>query len=107
MEEREKAAVEAKNAPKEKTIDMSGNADAEQWKADKAADKAKQVVRRSAPPRPVWRAAVCFSCQRVHPGLQGLEATQGQIDGLFSQLPYKCYLEEVASVGFEVASVGD
>ena len=28
-----------------------------------------------------------------------LEATQGQIDGFISQLPYKCYLEEVASVG--------
>jgi len=28
-----------------------------------------------------------------------LEATQGQIDGFFSQLPYKCHLEEVASVG--------
>ena len=28
-----------------------------------------------------------------------LEATQGQIDGLCSQLPYKCYLFEVASVG--------
>ena len=28
-----------------------------------------------------------------------LEATQGQMDGLFSQLPYKCHLEEVASVG--------
>ena len=28
-----------------------------------------------------------------------LEATQGQNDSLFSQLPYKCYLEEVASVG--------
>jgi len=28
-----------------------------------------------------------------------LEATQGQNDGFFSQLPYKCYLEEVASVG--------
>ena len=28
-----------------------------------------------------------------------LEATQGQIDGFFSQLPYKCYLEEFASVG--------
>jgi len=33
-----------------------------------------------------------------------LEATQGQNDSFFSQLPYKCYLEEVA---FEVASVGD
>ena len=28
-----------------------------------------------------------------------LEATQGQNDSFFSQLPYKCYLEEVASVG--------
>ena len=28
-----------------------------------------------------------------------LEATQGQMDGFFSQLPYKCNLEEVASVG--------
>jgi len=28
-----------------------------------------------------------------------LEATQGQIDGFVSQLPYKYYIEEVASVG--------
>ena len=28
-----------------------------------------------------------------------LETTQGQIDGFFSQLPYKCHLKEVASVG--------
>ena len=28
-----------------------------------------------------------------------LEATQGQMDGVFSQLPYTCHLEEVASVG--------
>ena len=28
-----------------------------------------------------------------------LKTTQGQIDGFFSQLPYKCYLPEVASVG--------
>ena len=28
-----------------------------------------------------------------------LEATQGQMDGFFTQLPYKCRLEEVASVG--------
>ena len=31
-----------------------------------------------------------------HPALQ---ATQGQMDGFFGQLPYKCHLEEVASVG--------
>ena len=28
-----------------------------------------------------------------------LETSQGQIDGFFSQLPFKCYLSEVASVG--------
>ena len=28
-----------------------------------------------------------------------LEATKGGRDGFVSQLPYKCYLEEVASVG--------
>jgi len=28
-----------------------------------------------------------------------LETTQKQMDGVFSQLPYKCYLEEEASVG--------
>jgi len=28
-----------------------------------------------------------------------LEATQGQMDGFFSQLPYKCHLEEVATLG--------
>ena len=28
-----------------------------------------------------------------------LEATPGQRAGFFSQLPYKCYLPEVASVG--------
>ena len=29
-----------------------------------------------------------------------LEATQGQIDGFFSQLPHKFHLGEVASVGY-------
>ena len=28
-----------------------------------------------------------------------LEATQGQMDGSIGELPYKCHLEEVASVG--------
>ena len=28
-----------------------------------------------------------------------LEATQGQIDGFFSQLPYKCHQNRVAHVG--------
>ena len=31
--------------------------------------------------------------------LPAVEATQGQIDGFFSQLPYKYHLEEVAFVG--------
>ena len=30
--------------------------------------------------------------------LTTLEATQGQIDGFFSELPYKCDLDRVASV---------
>ena len=29
-----------------------------------------------------------------------LEATQGQIDGLCSQIPYKCHQIRVASVGY-------
>ena len=32
----------------------------------------------------------------LHPAL---EATQGQMNGCLRQLPYKCHLEEVASVG--------
>jgi hypothetical protein len=36
---------------------------------------------------------------RETPVAAALEATQGQIDGCLSQLPYKCHLEEVASVG--------
>ena len=33
------------------------------------------------------------------PPLPTLETTQGQIHGYLSQLPFKCYLPEVASVG--------
>jgi len=45
-------------------------------------------------PRGTW-------CQHLNSFQEGaaLEATQGQMDSFFSQLPYKCYLEEVASVG--------
>ena len=32
-------------------------------------------------------------------GWSTLETTQGQIDGFFSQPPFKCYLPEVASMG--------
>jgi len=38
----------------------------------------------------------CVAHLRTEPAL---EATQGQNDRFLSQLPYKCYLEEVASVG--------
>ena len=31
--------------------------------------------------------------------ISALEATQGQLDDFFSQIPCKCHLEEVASVG--------
>ena len=34
----------------------------------------------------------------LEPGA-ALEAAQGQNDSFFSQLPYKCYLKEIASVG--------
>ena len=33
------------------------------------------------------------------PCKSALEATQGQMDGFVSQLPYNCHIEEVASVG--------
>jgi len=32
--------------------------------------------------------------------LPALEATQGQMDGFFSQLPYKCHQNRVAYVGY-------
>ena len=54
-----------------------------------------------------WWAA-SRSCSWVHPARRpvlrfgfgaALETTQGQIDGFFSHLTFKCYLLEVASVG--------
>ena len=35
----------------------------------------------------------------LFPAESALDATQGKMDGFFSQLPYKCHLAEVASVG--------
>ena len=43
--------------------------------------------------------AVARSSWRWGAQKTALEATQGQNDSFYSQLPYKCYLEEVASVG--------
>ena len=41
-----------------------------------------------------------YGCGKRTLGLRAaLEATQGQMNGFFSQLPYKCHLKEVASVG--------
>jgi len=61
----------------------------------------------SALPRPL-RIPAASACQvrlmmLLHSEddlLTHLDATEGQMDGFFSQLPYKCYLEEVASVGY-------
>ena len=39
------------------------------------------------------------SAERGRGSQATLEATQGQIDGFFSQLPYKCHQNRVASVG--------
>ena len=43
----------------------------------------------------VWSA----TCGRSSCRPPALEATQGQMDGFFGQLPPKCNLEEVAFVG--------
>ena len=42
-------------------------------------------------------AHMCGVVERVQAA--ALEATQGQMDGFFSQLHYECHLEEVAFVG--------
>ena len=39
-----------------------------------------------------------FTMQMLDP-VTALEATQGQTDGVFSQLAYKCHLEKVEPVG--------
>ena len=43
---------------------------------------------------------VTFPSDRFPPPLPTLEATQGQIDAFFSQLPFKRYLPEIVSVGY-------
>jgi len=40
-----------------------------------------------------------WSCTLPPETQPALEATQGQIDGFFSQLPYKCHQNRVTSVG--------
>ena len=46
--------------------------------------------------------AACSSLTPEHSTCRAtptLESTQGQFDGFFSQLPYKCFQNQVASVG--------
>ena len=52
------------------------------------------------------RSRVCGAALKIQTLDEGwntlmttLETTRGQIDGFFGQLPFKCYLPEVASVG--------
>ena len=76
--------------------------------ATEAAEQMKPVLV-SLQQRAVQRLSLRFLAtvrERVAPtkpflclSLSALEATQGQNHSFFSQLPYKCYLEEVASVG--------
>ena len=50
-------------------------------------------------PRSAAFVAGAPSWETLKNEVTALEATQRQNDSFFSQLPYKCYLEEVASVG--------
>ena len=51
----------------------------------------------AASPEKVSSTFTCF--RGLGLGFTAVEATQGQMDGFFSQVPYKCYLGEVASMG--------
>ena len=46
-----------------------------------------------------WASLAEQEIQRLDGALSTLEATQGQIDGSLSQLPYQCHQNRVASVG--------
>jgi len=56
-----------------------------------------RIPRPSEQGTPQKKAA--YSTEWIARRASALEATQGQMDGFFSQLSYKCHLEEVASVG--------
>ena len=58
-------------------------------------DRLETLHRRNAP----RTMCIAFRVENFGVWVSALEATQGQMDGFFSRLPYKCHLEEVASVG--------
>jgi len=69
-----------------------------------------KLEKEGAAPEKLLGVLEALKVQSVHPLDSGvvatdcvsetsLEATQGQIDGFFSQLPYKCHQNRVASVG--------
>ena len=60
--------------------------------------KLKRNALFEATPSVVHFAGFTLNTVRAHPSTT-LEATQGQIDGFFSQLPYKCHQNRVASGG--------
>ena len=47
-----------------------------------------------------WWARAEGMHDRLAASFTTLETTRGQIDGFFSQLPFKCYIPAVASVGY-------
>ena len=59
----------------------------------------KPKTTEEAPVPELTRRADWSNTEKKVPALSALEATQGQRDDFFCQLPYKFRLEEVASVG--------
>jgi len=58
--------------------------------------KRREILAASAPASAILAASLLGRQVRYHPTL---EATQRQMYGFFSQLPYKCHQNRVASVG--------
>jgi len=72
------------------------------WEAGVGADDAvvirhSRVLSNQSTPYPLNRRPI-LPTDAISPQ-SALETTQGQTDGFFSKLPFKCYLPEVASVG--------
>jgi len=52
-----------------------------------------RAMKKKKDPNPRWHR------RRHLPGRAALEATHGQMDGFFSQPPYTCHQNQVASLG--------